>query len=256
MRCAAVVKPHFFRHALGAFACSLALAGVSSADLPSPRLDRIQPMGAGAGETVDVEVAGADDSGAERLWFDHPGITSQFTAEHKFKVSVAADVPQGTYDVRLVGRFGVSSPRLFQVTRQTCRTGRERAEQHARAGPGSGHWQRAQRHERFQRSRRLSHCRQGRPTRHAGLCRRAAGLANRRGHDADHRRRPIAGQQQRLFRPRSADRFPISRRWSVPAERQRSVVSRRLFVSADRQRAAPDRKYRAAGRLRPASRPI
>ncbi len=91
---------------------------MASADLPSPRLDRIAPMGAGAGETVDVEIAANDDEGAERLVFDHPGITATFTAAKKFKVSVAADVPQGTYDVRFVGRFGVSSPRLFQVTRK------------------------------------------------------------------------------------------------------------------------------------------
>jgi hypothetical protein len=103
---------------LSAVGCWLALAGAARADLPVPRLDRIAPMGAGAGESVDVEVAAADDLGAELLLFDHPGITATFTAEHKFKVSVAADVPQGTYDVRLVGRFGASSPRLFQVTRK------------------------------------------------------------------------------------------------------------------------------------------
>jgi hypothetical protein len=33
-----------------------------------------------------------------------------------FKLVIGADVPAGTYDVRLVGRFGVSNPRLFQVT--------------------------------------------------------------------------------------------------------------------------------------------
>ncbi len=96
--------------------CLAGLASPARAELPSPRLDRIAPMGAGAGQTVDVETTGVDEAGGDRLIFDHPGITAQYTAERKFKVSVAADVPSGTYDVRIVGRFGVSSPKLFQVT--------------------------------------------------------------------------------------------------------------------------------------------
>ncbi len=103
-------------HHIPTVAAALLLAANLWADLPAPRLDRIAPLGAGAGQTIDLETAGADDAGADRLIFDHPGITAQFVSEHKFKVTVAADVPAGTYDARLVGRFGVTSPRLFQVT--------------------------------------------------------------------------------------------------------------------------------------------
>src|SRR5262249_14984725 len=41
---------------------------------------------------------------------------AEFLKERRFRVMVAADVPAGTYDVWLVGRFGVSNPRLFAVS--------------------------------------------------------------------------------------------------------------------------------------------
>ncbi len=86
------------------------------ADLPSPRLDRLRPLGAAAGSTVEAEVAGAELDDAKSLLFDHPGLTAEFVKDRKFKITVAADVPAGTYDVRVVGRFGITNPRLFAVS--------------------------------------------------------------------------------------------------------------------------------------------
>jgi hypothetical protein len=48
--------------------------------------------------------------------FDHPGIKAEYVKDLKFKVSIAADVPSGTYDAWVVGKYGVSSPRLFAVS--------------------------------------------------------------------------------------------------------------------------------------------
>src|SRR5262249_23972408 len=50
------------------------------------------------------------------LLFDHPGFTAQFQKDRQFRVTVAADVPAGTYDVRLSGKYGISNPRLFAVS--------------------------------------------------------------------------------------------------------------------------------------------
>src|SRR5437660_7696378 len=94
----------------------LLFATVASAELPSPRLDRITPLGAAAGSSVELEVAGADLEEANSLLFDHPGIKAEHVKDRKFKVSIAADVPSGTYDARVVGKYGVSSPRLFAVS--------------------------------------------------------------------------------------------------------------------------------------------
>ncbi len=93
------------------------LVGIPArADLPAVRFDRLTPLGGSAGTTVDLEVAGADLEGVETLLFDHPGLKATFVKERRFRLSIAADVPPGTYDARLVGRFGVSNPRLFGVS--------------------------------------------------------------------------------------------------------------------------------------------
>jgi hypothetical protein len=93
------------------------IATSARADLPSPRFDRLTPLGAAASSTVEVEVAGGDIEGAEQLIFDHPGITAKHLKDRKFAVTVAKDVPEGTYDARLVGKHGVTNPRLFAVSR-------------------------------------------------------------------------------------------------------------------------------------------
>jgi hypothetical protein len=86
------------------------------AELPSPRLDRLTPLGTSAGSSVEVEVQGADLDDARTLLFDHPGLRAEFVKDRFFRVTVASDVPAGTCDARLVGRFGVSNPRLFAVS--------------------------------------------------------------------------------------------------------------------------------------------
>jgi hypothetical protein len=96
--------------------CLALLPAVAAADLPSPRLDRLFPLGAAAGSSVEVEVSGADLDEPTVLLFDHPGIKAEPLKDRKFKVTVAADVPEGTYDARVVGKHGVSSPRLFAVS--------------------------------------------------------------------------------------------------------------------------------------------
>jgi hypothetical protein len=92
-------------------------AAPARAELPSIRFDRIQPLGVGAGTATEVEIAGRDIEDTNALWFDHPGLKAELVKPGKFKISVSADVPEGTYDVRLIGRFGVSNPRLFAVSR-------------------------------------------------------------------------------------------------------------------------------------------
>ncbi len=94
------------------------LSTAVQADLPSPRFDRLRPLGAAAGTEVEAEVQGNDIEGVDRLLFDHPGLSAVPVEgkERTFRIVVAADVPEGTYDGYLVGRFGVSNPRLFAIT--------------------------------------------------------------------------------------------------------------------------------------------
>src|SRR5262245_31114419 len=94
----------------------LLVALPARAYLPTVRFDRLTPLGGSAGSTVDLEIAGVDLEGVESLLFDHLGLKAAFVKERRFRLTIASDVPPGTYDVRLVGRFGVSNPRLFSVS--------------------------------------------------------------------------------------------------------------------------------------------
>lgn len=115
---------------------SVAVAQQPQAVLPQPRISSVFPAGAKAGTSVDVTALGTDLDDATGLTFSHPGLKAELVAapaepakkdapkgmrkaapptEAKFKVSVAADVPPGAYDVRVVNKWGVSNPRLFVV---------------------------------------------------------------------------------------------------------------------------------------------
>ena len=89
------------------------------ADLPSIRFDQMSPLGLSAGGSVDVEIKGNNIEGVDRLLFDQPGLTAEpvMGKERFFRITAAEDVPVGTYDVYLSGRFGVSNPRLLAVTK-------------------------------------------------------------------------------------------------------------------------------------------
>jgi hypothetical protein len=94
----------------------LLVTPLARADLPSPRLDRIFPLGGGVGTSVEIEITGQDLDEVKGLLIDHPGLKATHVQDRRFKVQIAADVPTGTYDVRGVGRFGISNPRLFAVS--------------------------------------------------------------------------------------------------------------------------------------------
>jgi hypothetical protein len=96
---------------------SLLLVGSVQAQLPLVHLDRIYPMGGAPGSQVAVEIGGRDLDEVKRLWFDHPGFKADFVEANKFKITIAADVPPGTYEVRAVGKHGISGSRLFAVGR-------------------------------------------------------------------------------------------------------------------------------------------
>ncbi|HVX09679.1 MAG TPA: hypothetical protein VHC22_00620 [Pirellulales bacterium] len=106
---------------------SLLLTTVS-AQPPLARLSSAFPPGGKQGSAFEVTVTGTDLDNANRLFFSHPGIAAQqvileptefdpqpHPAEGKFRVSIAADVPPGTYEVRAAGRYGLSNPRTFVV---------------------------------------------------------------------------------------------------------------------------------------------
>jgi len=100
-----------------------ALAAPTSAELPLARLTAVFPPGAQAGSTIEVTLTGQDLDDANRLYFAIAGISAKpkpsasGTAEPgKFLVTIDAGVPPGLYDLRAVGRFGISNPRTLLVS--------------------------------------------------------------------------------------------------------------------------------------------
>ncbi|HSQ57437.1 MAG TPA: PPC domain-containing protein, partial [Gemmata sp.] len=109
---------------------------------PPPKLVR---FGLVIKSGYEVTITGTDLDEPEHLLFSHPGIKGEYieppeppdakkvdpkkaepkkkerrrrgpaNTPHKFRVTVAADVPPGTYDLRFVGKYGVSNPRAFVV---------------------------------------------------------------------------------------------------------------------------------------------
>lgn len=99
------------------------------AQLPTARLMAAFPPGGQQGNSIDLNItSSADLDGANRLWFDHPGIQATQKTQmvegqeqpqpvaNAFTVSIAEDVPPGSYEMRVEGTYGVSNPRIFVVS--------------------------------------------------------------------------------------------------------------------------------------------
>src|SRR5262245_24121841 len=111
-------------------AISASAQQAATPQVPQPKIYALQPAGAKIGVNVDVRISsGSDLDGADRLIFSHPGITAKQLSEEpnriypqgravegRFKVTVAADVPPGIYEVRAAGYFGVTNARRFSVS--------------------------------------------------------------------------------------------------------------------------------------------
>src|SRR5206468_3941124 len=83
--------------------------------LPQPNLQSVFPLGVKAGGSVEVTIRGSDLEGATTLWFDHPWLKATHVKGLSFKVEAAAATPAGHHDIRAVGTYGVSNPRVFVV---------------------------------------------------------------------------------------------------------------------------------------------
>ncbi len=93
-----------------AFATSQSLA-----ELPTPLLTTITPPGGKSGTEFEITVAGTDLDEADALHFSHPGIAATLKSPNHFAVKIPPQFPVGIYDVRVIGKLGVSNPRAFAV---------------------------------------------------------------------------------------------------------------------------------------------
>jgi len=110
------------------FIAAAALLGSTSAyaQLPQAKLFSVFPPGAQVGAATEVTLAnGTDLDESSKLIFSHPGIKAEqkmvdangakTPVANTFLVTADTAVPNGIYEVRSSGRFGVSNPRNFVV---------------------------------------------------------------------------------------------------------------------------------------------
>ncbi|MBB5039237.1 hypothetical protein [Prosthecobacter dejongeii] len=108
---------------------ALLLAGTATsiwaqASFPSPVLTSITPLGGKPGSHVEIQFRGSDLDGAKTLLLsslsrtDSRSLQLEPVAGKKgmLGVQLPNNLPNDFYDVRLVGRYGVSNPRVFQVS--------------------------------------------------------------------------------------------------------------------------------------------
>lgn len=126
-----LARLHFSAVALSLFAA--AASAQQPTTYPAPLLKTVFPPGGQVGKAIEVTVDGADLEDATELYFSTPGVKAERVTDPpadpkkkpaaatgaKFKVTVAADVPAGIHDVRVVGKWGISNPRAFAVSELT-----------------------------------------------------------------------------------------------------------------------------------------
>jgi hypothetical protein len=95
--------------------CLAIAASRSIAELPTSLLTTVTPPGGKVGTEFEVTLAGTDLDEADALHFSHPGITAALKSPNRFSVKIPPQVAVGIYDVRVIGKFGVSNPRAFAV---------------------------------------------------------------------------------------------------------------------------------------------
>src|SRR5213593_307439 len=121
-----VTFPHRARFVSSFLFLLMALVGQGSllAQFPVARLLTVFPPGGKVGTQSEVALTGADLDEANQLHFSNPGITAKqkvgetngLPEANKFLVTIATNETPGSYEARVVGRFGISNPRSFVVS--------------------------------------------------------------------------------------------------------------------------------------------
>ena len=141
---------HLLQFPLWVLLIAVSISQASAQGLPIPQLKSLFPCGAQQGKSVELEISGGNLDATSKLYFSHPGIKAELIVDPKaappvvaavtpapvdaagkpmpappppppsgpfrFKVTAAANVPVGDYDVRSIGKFGISNPRTFCVS--------------------------------------------------------------------------------------------------------------------------------------------
>lgn len=112
-------RPNFqFSILSSPFAILLALVvpAFPQATFPSPTLTSISPLGGRPGTSVDLTFRGTDLDGPLAVLLGSHKLPAKSIKTNVLSVSLPAELKPGQYDIRFVGSYGVSNPRVFEVS--------------------------------------------------------------------------------------------------------------------------------------------
>lgn len=105
---------------MSACLCFMALAFATSAfpqaTLPSPSLTSISPLGAKLGTKTELTLRGTDLDAPTAILLNERLIPVSSPKTNVVAFALPADLRPALYDLRFVGRYGVSNPRVFEVS--------------------------------------------------------------------------------------------------------------------------------------------
>ncbi|MHB1078586.1 MAG: hypothetical protein ACYC67_04235 [Prosthecobacter sp.] len=109
-----------FQFSVLSLQCSVLLAlsapAFSQATFPTPTLTSISPLGAKPGASIELTLRGTDLEGPQSILLNERAIPIKSTKPNLFSLTLPADLKPALYDCRFVGRYGVSNPRVFEVS--------------------------------------------------------------------------------------------------------------------------------------------
>ena len=95
---------------------AIAVPAFPQATFSSPTLTSISPLGGRPGTSVELTFRGTDLEGPLAVLLGSHTLPAKSTKTNVLRVSLPADLKPGQYDIRFVGTYGVSNPRVFEVS--------------------------------------------------------------------------------------------------------------------------------------------
>lgn len=95
---------------------ALATPAFSQATFPSPVLTSILPLGGTPGSSIKLALRGGDLDAPTAILLNERSIPITSANGKVLDLTLPADLKHALYDLRFVGRFGVSNPRVFEVS--------------------------------------------------------------------------------------------------------------------------------------------
>ncbi|MDP1591369.1 MAG: hypothetical protein Q8M07_26680 [Prosthecobacter sp.] len=109
-------RRHSAFHIVPFILVACAASAFSQATFPTPALTGIAPLGSKAGTTVELTLRGTDLDAPIAILLNERSIPVKSPKPNVVSLALPADLKPALYDLRFVGRYGVSNPRVFEIS--------------------------------------------------------------------------------------------------------------------------------------------